>query len=272
VSTNRREWSNTPPPPPPSNRREWQNPALPETPNQREGRIPPPTVTSPPRVPSPPSPPRSPSPTIPPAPPSPTSPPPTSPMPPPPSPPPTLAAKDLGVVKNPSRDVTNLASLVPQESAETITRLLFEQFSAVELSQILTSNTVDGVDQQYSIISNLSDIRRRYNSTKQLTIMDKFSPMDGVFAIDINSKIPGDDYIERNNLNTTYSYLDENNELKVVKKGTIYIESNGDLVIEFDNMLDDEFVQVQIDQNGTIYEVIKEWLQILEKILLQNIC
>lgn len=173
-------------------------------------------------------------------------------------PPKASSAKDLGVVKNPARDVTDISSLVPQESAETITRLLFEQFSAIELAQILTSNTVDGIDQQYSIISNLSDIRRRYNSTKQLTVMDKLSPMDGVFAIDINSKIPGDEYIERNNLNQTYQYIDENGDLKTVEKGYIYIDTNGDLIIEFDNMLDDEFIQVQIDQNGTIYKVIKE--------------
>lgn len=167
-------------------------------------------------------------------------------------------ASQLGVVKNPTRDITNLSSLIPEESAETITRLLFEQFSAVELSQILTSNTIDGVDQQYSIISNLSDIRRRYNTTKQLTIMDKLAPIDAVYAIDLISKIPGDDYILRNNLNNTYQYLDENDGLVTREKGNIYIDTNGDLIIEFDNIYSDEMVQIQIDQNGTIYEVTKE--------------
>lgn len=179
------------------------------------------------------------------------------PMPPPPPPPPPVppSAKDLGVVKNPSRDVTDIASLVPQADASTVSRLLFEQFSAVELSQVLTPRTIDGIDQQYSIISNLSDIRRRYNSTKELTIMDKLAPISGVFGIDLNSKIPGESYIINNNLNTTYSYLDENNQKIDVEKGYIYIDTNGDLIIEFDNMADDELIQVQIDSNGTIYEV-----------------
>lgn len=166
-------------------------------------------------------------------------------------------AKDLGVVKNPSRDVTDIASLVPQADESTVARLLFEQFSAVELAQILTPRTIDGIEQQYSVISNLSDIRRRYNSTKQLTVMDKLAPISGVFGIDLNSKIPGDDYILRNNLDATYSYIDENNQQVTVEKGYIYIDTNGDLVIEFDNMTDDELVQVQIDTNGTIYEVTK---------------
>lgn len=177
-----------------------------------------------------------------------------SPMPLPPSPtPPT--AKDLGVVKNPSRDVTDIASLVPQADEGVVARILFEQFSAVELAQILTPRTVDGIEQQYSVISNLSDIRRRYNSTKQLTIMDKLAPISGVFGIDINSKIPGDSYIENNNLTDTYSYLDENDSEVTVEKGYIYIDSNGDLIVEFNNMNDDELIQIQIDANGTIYEV-----------------
>lgn len=169
------------------------------------------------------------------------------------------SAKDLGVVKNPSRDVTNLSSLVPQVDESTMARLLFEQFSAVEISQILTPRTIDGIDQQYSVISNLSDIRRRYDSTKQLTILDKLAPISGVYAIDITQKIPGDDYIEANNLNTEYQYLDENDELVTREKGFLYVDTNGDLIIEFDNMRDDEFIQVQIDGNGTIYEVTDLW-------------
>lgn len=174
------------------------------------------------------------------------------PMPDPPTPP---RATDLGVVKNPARDLTDIRSLVPNADESTITRLLFEQFSAVEIAQLLTPRTVDGIDQKYSVISNLSDIRRRYNSTKQLTVMDKLAPISGVFAIDIVSKIPGQKYIESNNLNTTYEYLDENDQIVYYEKGFIYIDSNGDLVIEFENMRDDEIIQVQIDSNGTIYEV-----------------
>jgi len=188
-------------------------------------------------------------------------------MPPAPTPP---RASDLGVVKNPARDLTDIRSLVPNADESTITRLLFEQFSAVEIAQLLTPRTVDGIDQKYSVISNLSDIRRRYNSTKQLTIMDKLAPISGVFAIDIVSKIPGQKYIENNNLNTTYEYLDENDQIVYYEKGFIYIDTNGDLVIEFENMRDDEIIQVQIDSNGTIYEVTNLWLQILEKISLLN--
>ena len=168
-------------------------------------------------------------------------------------------ASNFGVVKTPGRDVTNLANLSPVESPETIVNLLFENFSAVELSQVLTSNTVDGIDQQYSIISNLSEVRKRYNATKELTITDKLAPISGVFAIDINSKIPGVNYLNKNNLYTTYNYINRSGSVVYVEKGFIYIDSNGDLVIEFDNIRDNEIIQVQIDSSGTIYEVTNQW-------------
>ena len=146
--------------------------------------------------------------------------------------PPQPNASNFGVVKTPGRDVTNLANLSPAESPETITNLLFENFSAVELSQVLTSNTIDGIDQQYSIISNLSEVRKRYNATKELTITDKLAPISGVFAIDINSKIPGVNYLNKNNLYTTYNYINRSGSVVYVEKWFIYIDSNGDLVIK----------------------------------------
>ena len=180
--------------------------------------------------------------------------PPTPPPPPPPPVPPT--AKDLGVVKTPGRDVTRISDLVQQTPADTIKRLAFEQLSAIELSQFVTSNTVDGINQRYSIISNLSDIRRRFDASKQLSIMNKLSPMTGVFTIDIESKIPDRKYILDNNLDVNNYYVDTNSASVAVEKGHIYIESNGDLVIEFDNIKKDEIAQVQINSDGTIYEVI----------------
>lgn len=173
---------------------------------------------------------------------------------PPPSPKPPTAG-ELGVVKTPGRDVTRISDLVQQTPADTIKRLAFEQLSAIELSQILTSSTVDGIDQKYSIISNLSDIRKRYDASTNLSIMNKNTPMTGVYNIDIDSKIPGFTYILQNNLFSSNYYVDIDNSLNSVEKGYIYIDTNGDLIIEVDNMKSDEILQVQIVTDGTIYEV-----------------
>ena len=185
----------------------------------------------------------------------------------PPMPAPVISYKaDRGVVKTPTRDVLNISSLLPEETPSRIQSLLFEQFSAIELSNVLRHDTVQGIDQKYLIISNLSDITRRYNASRSLTSMDKNNPLTAIYSIDLSSKIPDENYITRNNLNTTYQYLDENNKLIDREKGYIYVDTNGDLVIELDNLKASELVQVQIDTNGTMYKV-EKWLQIVEKIL-----
>jgi len=176
-------------------------------------------------------------------------------QPPPPAPKPPTAG-ELGVVKTPGRDVTRISDLVQQTPADTIKRIAFEQLSAIELSQIVTSNTVDGINQRYSIVSNLSDIKTRFDASKQLSVMNKATPMTGVYNIDIDSKIPGESYLLANNLYAEMSYKDvDGTTVTTVEKGNIYIDTNGDLVIEFDNMRDDEIIQIQINADGTIYEV-----------------
>ena len=163
--------------------------------------------------------------------------------------------KDRGVVKTPTRDVLNISSLLPQESPSKIESLLFEQFSAIELSNVLRHDTIEGIDQKYVIVSNLSDIKKRYEASRSLTNMDKNRSLTSIYPINLFSKIPDKNYITKNNLNATYQYLDENNIVQEVEKGYIYIDTNGDLVIELDNLEQSEIVQVQIDTNGTIYEV-----------------
>jgi hypothetical protein len=158
-------------------------------------------------------------------------------------------------VKTPTRNVTDISSLVPQYDVEEIQQLLFENLSAIELSKIERHDTIEGIDQKYSIISNLSETRTRYDSIKQLTIMQKFKPLTGIYTINIQDKIPLEDYLVLQNLNSTYQYLDENNDLVTREKGHYYIDINGDLVIELVGLEKNQQVEILIDTNGTIYKV-----------------
>ena len=157
--------------------------------------------------------------------------------------------------KTPTRNVTNISSLVPQFDAEYIQKILFENLSAIELSKVERHDTIEGINQRYSIISNLSEIRKKYEVTKQLTIMDKFKPLTSIYTIDIENKIPQEDYINLEDLKATYKYLDEDNQLVDREKGYWYIDTNGDLVIELVNIEKNQQVEVLIDTNGTIYKV-----------------
>lgn len=158
-------------------------------------------------------------------------------------------------VKTPTRNVTDISSLVPQYDANYITKILFENLSAVELSIVERHDTIEGINQKYSIISNLSEIRKKYEIVKQLSIMDKFKPLTSIYTINIQDKIPQEDYLSLEDLNTTYQYLDENNQIVTRQKGYWYVDTNGDLVIELINLEKSQQVEVLIDTNGTIYKV-----------------
>jgi hypothetical protein len=176
-------------------------------------------------------------------------------MPPTPEPTQEVVTEESAPVRIAKRNVTDISSLVPQFNAEHITRILFENLSAIELSRIERTDTIEGINQKYSIISNLSEIRKKYDATKQLTSMEKSSPLTSVFSIDIKNKIPQQDYLRIQGLDSKYQYLDQNNELVEREKGSVYIDSNGDLVIELINVQNDQQVEIEIDTNGTIYKV-----------------
>jgi hypothetical protein len=152
-------------------------------------------------------------------------------------------SSDFGVVKNPTRDVLNIGSLNPSANAARLQTILWENMSAIELSAVLRHDTVDGIRQRYEIISNLSELRKRYDATKELSVLDK-------------SSLPYSAYISNNGLDSTYQYVDTDGvSIVEVEKGYIYVANNGDIVIELNNLLSSEIAQVQIDSDGTMYEV-----------------
>jgi hypothetical protein len=85
------------------------------------------------------------------------------------------------------------------------------------------------------VISNLSNIKKEFDPTQIISRQKPNQSFFDIFSIDINSKIPNDLYLQRNNLTNFF-----------------YIDTNGDFVIELDNMLTDEVVELEIAQGGTI--------------------
>jgi hypothetical protein len=140
------------------------------------------------------------------------------------------------MVRVPERDVVSLA----QEtiSAETITNLLFENVGANELTKFVRHDTVEGINPYYDVISNLSDIKRKFDPSNLISLQKTTSSLFDIFPIKLQDKIPSDAYLLENNL-TDY----------------LYIDTNGDFVIEVVNLKDSEIVEIEIDTSGTIFEV-----------------
>lgn len=101
--------------------------------------------------------------------------------------------------------------------------LLFEDIGATELANISRADLIDGVQTSYSPIKNLPTITREFNP-------------NNIVATSYST-----DYFARFGIN-------------ILLRGLYvpYFNSNGDLVIEIEEVADDEEVQVEILQNGTI--------------------
>ena len=140
------------------------------------------------------------------------------------------------MVRVPERDVVSLAQ--ETVSAETITNLLFENVGANELTKFVRHDTVEGINPYYDVISNLSDIKRKFDPSNLISLQKTTSSLFDIFPIKLQDKIPSDAYLLENNL-TNF----------------VYIDTNGDLVIEVVNLKDSEIVEIEIDTSGTIFEV-----------------
>jgi hypothetical protein len=137
------------------------------------------------------------------------------------------------VVKNPNRDVVNFSR--EEFSQSSIARLLFEQVGSIELVNIARRETIEGQNPYYTLISNLSSIAKNFDPTSLISRQKSNRNIEDNYSIDLNNKIPDDDYLNRNNLSDFY-----------------YIDTNGDLVIELDNLASDEIIDLEIAESGTI--------------------
>ena len=140
-------------------------------------------------------------------------------------------------IKLPEKD--NVLSLTTNNIDEaTIIAMVFEKLGAVELTKFTRTDTVEGVNPYYNIISNLSAIKKEFDPSNLVASQKSDTSLYNAFSIKLSNKIPGDQYLTDRGLDNY-----------------IYVDTNGDLIIELDNMTPDELVEVEIDTNGTIVEV-----------------
>jgi hypothetical protein len=140
-------------------------------------------------------------------------------------------------IKLPDKD--NVLSLTNNNIDEaTIIAMVFEKLGAVELTKFTRTDTVEGVNPYYNIISNLSTIKKEFDPSNLIASQKSDTSLYNAFSIKLSNKIPGDQYLTDRGLDNY-----------------IYVDTNGDLIIELDNITPDELVEVEIDTNGTIVEV-----------------
>ena len=109
-------------------------------------------------------------------------------------------------------------------SSELLIELEYESLSGVELINISRSDIIDGQQVVYSPIKNLSSIRRRFNPNNIISLPELSSSYFASFSIDL--------------------------VLRGIRNP--YFDTNGDLIIEIDEVLEDEIIEAEVDSSGTI--------------------
>jgi len=126
-------------------------------------------------------------------------------------------------VKQPAPSlVTYNAETLPQE---LIVDLLFEDVGGTELINVSRHDTINGQNVVYSLVSNLSILNRSFNPNNILAGQMSYSQFSE-YSLDIASKLVG-----------------------------ISLDAGGNLVIEFSSIGNDEYAEIELSSDGTIYRI-----------------
>lgn len=117
---------------------------------------------------------------------------------------------------------------------QQIVDLLFENVAAHELINISRNDIISGQKVYYNPIKNLIDIQSQFNPNNILKLQDTSDQYFKKYPIKLDEKIP----VVGNGANGT----------------NVYLDGDGNLVIETVNNAPDEQVEIQISLGGTIYE------------------
>lgn len=159
----------------------------------------------------------------------------------------------MSAVKMPNREVINyqVAPALPEYIAE----ILFEDVGGTELINMVRHDTVSGINVAYSIISNLTQINLKFDPSLALSGVGTYDPIFSKFKIKFETKIPEQKYyLETANIEPIPAAPDTTAVIDNIPPN-FYINSDGDLVIELVNVLDDEVIELEVRTDGTIYTV-----------------
>jgi hypothetical protein len=122
-------------------------------------------------------------------------------------------------------------SIVP---IEVMTDLIFEDIGGQELINISRTDTINGQKILYQPIKNINTINQEYNPNNILGLQKTSDKYFSGYAIKFEERVP-----------KVSNSLDGN---------PVYVDSNGNLVIDSINLNADEQVEIQVTVSGTIYE------------------
>jgi len=155
-----------------------------------------------------------------------------------PTPPTSLKTSLLPTPPPPPKTAPIDTILFDEESVpiEVMSDLILENIGGHELINIARNDTINGQIVSYQPIKNLSSIQQQYNPNNIVSLQDTSDRYFANFSIKLETS------------------LIEEGEGSGPDGAYIFIDSDGDLVVELINVDPDQQMEVEISQSGTIYE------------------
>ena len=144
-------------------------------------------------------------------------------------------------IKLPSRDIVDIAPQVG--NLAEIEQFLFQDIGGTSLINLVRHDTISGIDVVYSIISNLSKLKIDFDPSLILVNKAVYQSIFNQYSIQLMSRVPQE---------TFYSL---NEQRPPDNLGTNVYFDGEDLVIEFENVRQTEFIEIEIETDGKINSV-----------------
>jgi hypothetical protein len=154
----------------------------------------------------------------------------------PPTPTITATSSVIKTITNPIKTATPDIVLFDDSSIpiEIMADLIFENIGGQELISIARTDTINGQKISYQPIKNLVSINQEYNPNNIVGLQKTSDKFFSGFAIKLENRTPSESTSSDNN--------------------PVYINPEGNLVIESINLNSDEQIEIEIALSGTIYE------------------
>lgn len=152
--------------------------------------------------------------------------------------------KNIGQLGSPNVRIPDLYDIergndaIPESVMEY---LLFEQIGGQEMLSLSRTDTLNGTNPSYSIVSNLVDLRFRYSPSNIISIPNALPDIFKRFSIVLENYVPE---IEAGQNGCPNGYVDLNDQSNNYKS----------LVLEFKNIQPNQRVEVEIMNSGIISE------------------
>lgn len=154
-------------------------------------------------------------------------------------------------IANPDLFIENMPVTVPIDS---MTDLIFQEIGGHEIIGISRNDLVNGRNISYQLVRNLEDINIEYNSQNILPVPGGSTDYFNSFPIRFNDHIPTVVYDETDTDGNPYYYLENPAYSPSVDGKTVYLDENGDLIIDLINMKDIHSVEIEIVNKATIQD------------------